>query len=309
MRKSLKVLTVIMLSLAMVIPAGIAFNAMTQTVSAASGTWKEDGNGWWYQNHDGSYPSGTWQLIGGQWYHFKASGYMSTGWVNDGGKWYYLAASGAMQAEKWVGDYYLGESGAMATNQWITMGYSGDNNEYNNERYYVGNDGKWIPDEWVKDTKGWWYRFGDGSYPHSSPMGMGIHEDYTIYYFKANGYMASDEWIQFGAEDDLTWNYFNPDGSLALSQWVGNYFVGAYASIATNTWVGPYFVEADGLWRGRMCEHEWAVIQQHRPNSGSSGGGDSHYYIAYDDERFGPDYSLRAHEYGCTKCTAISIVW
>ena len=34
---------------------------------------------------------------------------------------------------KWVGDYYMTESGVMATNTWI------------DGKYYVGPDGKWIP--------------------------------------------------------------------------------------------------------------------------------------------------------------------
>ena len=143
----------------------------TNTVHAAAG-WQRDATGWWYQNTNNTYPSSSWQLIGGQWYYFNATGYMTTGWVNLGGSWYYLKPSGAMatgwlnlggswyylnpsgamatgwlnlngtwyhlqpsgamSANRWEGNYYLDGSGAMATNKWIG-------------HYYVGADGAWVP--------------------------------------------------------------------------------------------------------------------------------------------------------------------
>ena len=58
---------------------------------------------------------------------------MKTGWQQVGDDWYYFEASGAAARSKWVGDYYMTESGVMATNTWI------------DGKYYVGPDGKWIP--------------------------------------------------------------------------------------------------------------------------------------------------------------------
>lgn len=45
---------------------------------------------------------------------------------------------------------------------------------------------------WQKDTKGWWYRYKDGSYPKSCWKTINGAD----YYFKADGYMASDEYIK-----------------------------------------------------------------------------------------------------------------
>jgi hypothetical protein len=38
--------------------------------------WKQDGNGWWYQNADGSYPVNQWKEIDGKQYYFGGDGYM-----------------------------------------------------------------------------------------------------------------------------------------------------------------------------------------------------------------------------------------
>ena len=45
---------------------------------------------------------------------------------------------------------------------------------------------------WVQDGKGWWYRYADGSYPKSCWKTIKGKD----YYFKADGYMASDEYIK-----------------------------------------------------------------------------------------------------------------
>lgn len=45
---------------------------------------------------------------------------------------------------------------------------------------------------WIKDNVGWWYRNKDGSYPTSCWKTI----DGKDYYFKADGYMAADEYIK-----------------------------------------------------------------------------------------------------------------
>ena len=58
--------------------------------------WHQDTTGWWYEQDNGTYPAGKWELINGQWYNFNQSGYMQTGWVNSNGVWYYCLPSGEM---------------------------------------------------------------------------------------------------------------------------------------------------------------------------------------------------------------------
>lgn len=52
--------------------------------------WQRDETGWWYLDHDGTYPSDGWLRIGGRWYLFDRAGYMLKGLQFKGGKPYYL---------------------------------------------------------------------------------------------------------------------------------------------------------------------------------------------------------------------------
>ena len=44
---------------------------------------------------------------------------------------------------------------------------------------------------WVKDSKGWWYRYKDGSYPKSCWKKI----DGNWYYFNGDGYAVANQWI------------------------------------------------------------------------------------------------------------------
>lgn len=59
--------------LVILVSATIAFSS---TIVSYAAEWKQDSNGWWYQNDDGGYPSATWQEINGKQYYFDANGYM-----------------------------------------------------------------------------------------------------------------------------------------------------------------------------------------------------------------------------------------
>lgn len=58
----------------LLLAVGVASAVLSMTSFA--GEWKQDANGWWYQNDDGSYSTNTWQEIGGKQYYFDANGYM-----------------------------------------------------------------------------------------------------------------------------------------------------------------------------------------------------------------------------------------
>ena len=62
MKKMKKLVTAIALAAAIfissIVPASFDANA-------ASGTWKSDSSGWWYEYSNGSYASSTWLQIGG----------------------------------------------------------------------------------------------------------------------------------------------------------------------------------------------------------------------------------------------------
>ncbi len=65
---------------------------------------------------------------------------MAGQWISNGVAWCYLQDNGTFATNKWVGNYYLGANGIMLTNSWTPDGY------------YVGADGKWIPNAANTDT-------------------------------------------------------------------------------------------------------------------------------------------------------------
>ena len=150
------------------------------TNAQAQSMWVHNGNGWWYQNADGSYPANVWQQIDGQYYYFNGSGYMVS--------------------NCWIGNYYLGGNGAMLKNTTTPDGYQVDEN------------GKWIPTSgWKKNGTGWWYQNADGSYPVSAWQQI----DGQYYYFNGSGYMVSNCWIgnyYLGGNGAMLKNTTTPDG-------------------------------------------------------------------------------------------------
>ena len=118
--------------------------SMSITAYAASGSWKSDSNGWWYQYSNGSYATG-WASIGGEYYYFDNSGYMASSEYRDG--------------------YWINGNGTWNAN-------------YSNAH-------------WDHDDIGWWYTDSSGWYPVSQWLKI----DGSYYYFKSNGYLATDEYI------------------------------------------------------------------------------------------------------------------
>lgn len=116
--------------------AAAALAAAVLWSGTAYAGWVQDGRGWWYQNADGSYPSGGLTGVGGVNYCFDAQGYMQTGWQYIDYQWYYFDGNGAQAMGwrqldgKW---YYLNPSrgGAMQTG-WTDL---------NGQRYYMDENG------------------------------------------------------------------------------------------------------------------------------------------------------------------------
>lgn len=161
-----------------------------------SAGWKHDSNGWWYQKADGTYYKNQWKQISGKWYYFRSSGYAQTGWYKDGDAWYYFKSDCSMAVSEWV----------------------------DNEKYYVGADGKMIIAGWKQDTKGWWYQNADGTYPKDAWKKIGS----KWYHFDKNGYMQTG-WYKEGNY----YYYLKADGSMAADEYVEN---------------GKYYIDSNGHW-------------------------------------------------------------
>ena len=129
--------------------------------------WVKEANTWYYYNTDGTLARNKWE--GNYW--LGADGKMATnswvdnnryyvgndgawvkdakrseekkqGWVKKSNAWYFHNTDGTLARNKWAGNYWLGADGRMATNSWV------DNN-----RYYVGSNGAWIPNYSKGDNK------------------------------------------------------------------------------------------------------------------------------------------------------------
>ena len=121
--------------------------------------WVKEGTTWYYYNTDGTLARNKW--VGNYWlgadgkmvtrawvdngrYYVDANGAWvkdakrpeekKQGWIKEASTWYYYNTDGTLARNKWVGNYWLGADGRMVTNSWV------DNN-----RYYVGANGAWVP--------------------------------------------------------------------------------------------------------------------------------------------------------------------
>lgn len=96
---------------------------------------------------------------------------------------------------------------------------------------------------WKKNDAGWWYQYSDGSYPMNCWKTIKGKD----YYFKSDGYMASNEFIK---AKDYKVNgrlyYVNPDGD-----WDGK----VYKWMKDNT--GWWLAQVGGTW---YAQNEWEKV-------------------------------------------------
>ena len=129
--------------------------------------WIKEGTTWYYYNTDGTLARNKWagnywlgadgRMVTNSWvdnnrYYVGTNGAWvknakhpeekKQGWVKESNAWYFYNTDGTLARNKWAGNYWLGADGRMVTNSWV------DNN-----RYYVGSNGAWIPNYSKGDNK------------------------------------------------------------------------------------------------------------------------------------------------------------
>ena len=93
---------------------------------------------------------------------------MAGQWMQYGGAWYYINNYGTFTTNQWVGNYYLGANGAMLTNTWTPDGY------------FVGADGKWVPNAASGDVNASLSHIGTYQWTYTkSPSGAVQYAYYT----------------------------------------------------------------------------------------------------------------------------------
>ena len=125
------------------------------------------GGKWYSADGSQSYkPVGKWNYNGTGWWFEDTSGYYpKSEWQKIEGKWYYFKSSGYMAKSEYIDGYWITSNGSMS------------------ETYNGG--------RWASDSTGWWYVDSTGYYPSSEWVWI----DEKCYYFKSNGYMATNQTI------------------------------------------------------------------------------------------------------------------
>ena len=135
------------------------------TITANAGQWKENNNGWWYQNTDGSYPTDSWQWIDGKCYYFTPEGYCLINTNTPDG--YQVGSDGA-----WVlNGVVQGKSGTDSKNyiqlsqesvanltSLANIAYEAKNNPYHSDAFDVNINGENLSPE-EKSLVLYWYQY------------------------------------------------------------------------------------------------------------------------------------------------------
>ena len=174
-------------------------------------------------------------------YYCGADGvYVRNAWIKYNGNYYYMNANGLMRKNAWAGAYYLGADGVMKTNSFTPDGY------------YVGSDGAYYRNRWIKYEGKYYYTNGAGLIVKNTWIGA--------YYLGSDGVMMSNSFTPdgyyVGADGAYLRNqkitvdgkeyYLNSAGKVAKNQWVGEYYLNGAGSVVKNQWVGNYWCGSDG---------------------------------------------------------------
>ena len=193
-------------------------------------------------------------------YYCDADGvYVRNAWVKHNGNYYYMDANGLMKKNAWAGSYYLGADGVMKTNTFTPDGY------------YVGSDGAYYRNRWIKYENKYYYANGAGLLVKNAWIGayyLGSDGVMMINSFTPDGYYVGadsaylrNQKIQVDGKE----YYLNAAGKVARNQWVGDYFIDVNGNVVKNHWAGNYWCGADG----RYVKSSW--VDDGRYYVGSNG--------------------------------------
>ena len=124
-------------------------------------------NGKWYGADGKSTYAGTlsWKSNStGWWVEDTAGWYPQNSWQKIDGKWYYFKPDGYMASSEYYGGYWFNGDGSWDETYYLT---------------WKSNSTGW----WVEDKSGWW------------PSNSWLKIDGYWYYFKADGYMATSQYV------------------------------------------------------------------------------------------------------------------
>ena len=192
-----------------------------EAIPKLNGKWVTDSNGKWYQYSDGTYEKSGFKEMNGKTYYFQSNGYVKTGWLLLNNSWYMFNADGSM-ITGWHGDYYFDENGKMMANAFV-------------EGYYLGADGKYVKNQWIKDGGKDYFMDANGKVKKNDWQGA--------YYLGTDGVMMTNAFTPDGF-------YVGADGAYYTNRWFkdhkNDYFVNAAGKVVKNAWQGAYYLGKNG---------------------------------------------------------------
>ena len=193
-----------------------------EVIPKLNGKWVTDSNGKWYQYSDGTYEKSGFKEMDGKTYYFQSNGYVKNGWLLLNNSWYMFNADGSM-ITGWHGDYYFDENGKMKANAFV-------------EGYYLGADGKYVKNKWIKDGGKDYFMDANGKVKKNAWQG--------VYYLGKDGAMLTNIFTPDGY-------YVGSDGAYYTNRWFRDhkkdYFVNAAGKVVKNAWQGAYYLGKDGV--------------------------------------------------------------
>ena len=193
-----------------------------EVIPKLNGKWVTDSNGKWYQYSDGTYEKSGFKTIQDKTYYFQNNGYVKTGWLLLNNSWYMFNADGSMIIG-WHGDYYFDENGKMKANAFV-------------ECYYLGADGKYVKNQWIKDGGKDYFMDANGKVKKNAWQGA--------YYLGKDGAMLTNTFTPDGY-------YVGSDGAYYTNRWIKvdgkYYYMDANGKTKKNAWQGAYYLGKDGV--------------------------------------------------------------
>ena len=171
-------------------------------------------------------------------YYYDDGKPITSTWKWHGGRWYYFGVDGKMLKSTVTPDgYLLDNEGLLVSEGW---------NYSNGQKYYTDAGGKIFRGDWKK-IDGKWYSFKENGV-------LRQNEFYGVYYLKADGTMADNEWVF-----DKYYNsyfYIKPGGAYASREWKDSYYLKAGGYMAKSEFVyddnykATYYFEESGQYVG-----------------------------------------------------------
>lgn len=170
------------------VPAWQFYNAVPFDPSNKIDGWHQY-NGTWYYVENHACVTG-WQKIGSSWYCFEADGKMKTGWVAYGNDWYWLSpGSGVMQINEFVDNerFYVGSDGKMLRSGWTLINgeyyYFKDKERDTAAKFSPFADGEKVTNVWIASGSSWYYMLSNGKMATNCQ----IKENGKYYAFNSSG--------------------------------------------------------------------------------------------------------------------------